>query len=168
MTEVLLVNDRKNNNYGKEIFSVLSKKVSCIYISEKELLKSGKYPQILLVEKYDFERISDKNYIVVIGECERSIDISKYQNAHTVIIGSDNLKKITFSGEFENQVIFCGMSVRDTVTLSGVIGESVTLSVNRNVLTLGGKNISEKDIIFENNGYENFSIMAAGTVLLLI
>lgn len=65
-------------------------------------------------------------------------------------------------------MIFCGMSVRDTVTLSGVIGESATLSVNREALTLDGKGVFEKDIIIENNGYDNFSIMAAGTVLLLI
>lgn len=92
MTEVFLIND-KNNNYGKEIFSILSKKVSCIYISEREFLKIGKYPQILLVEKNNFGEISDKNHIVIIGECEKNIDVSKYKNAHTVIIGSDNLKK---------------------------------------------------------------------------
>lgn len=168
MIEVLLLNDRKKNNYGKEIFSVLSEKLSGIYISDKEFIKKGKYPMILLAEKSEFKSIDNKNYIVIVGETDKSIDFNEFKNAHTVIMQSDISRNIISFDKTDFQVIFCGMSVRDTVTLSGVIGDSSTVSFNRTAVKLNGGEISENDIIICNKGYNDFSIMAAGAVLSLL
>ena len=165
MVEVLILNDKHKKNLGKEIFEILKTKTDCVLVSNREVLKSGKSPKILLVENNDFKKIDVKNYILVFGETDKNLDFSVFENANTIILNSENkmaLKKIkqTFS-----QIILCGMRFCDTVTLSGVIGENATVSFCRAAKTVFGEDVFENEIVLKNNNYDNFSLLATGAIL---
>ncbi len=165
MVEVLVLNDNHKKNLGKQIFEILKTKTDCILISGKKLQKSGKNAEILLFECEDFKKITAKNFILVCGETDKSIDFAVFKNANTVILNSENKRVLKQIKNPISQIILCGMRFCDTVSLSGVVGESVTVAFCRKAKTLGGQEVAENEIVLKNNNYDNFSLMASGAIL---
>ncbi len=165
MVEVLILNDRHKKNFGKEIFEILKTKTACMLVSGNRLLKSGENTKILLIENAEFKKITAENYILVCGETDNTFDFSMFKNANTIILNSENKSVLKRIKQNFSQIILCGMRFCDTVTLSGVMGESATVSFCRTAKTLGGEDVFENEIIFKNNNYDNLSLMASGAIL---
>lgn len=166
MVEVLIVND-ENNNLGYEIYSVLSEKNSCMLISGNSVLKNCEIPDVLLIENKNFSNIELCDYILILGTTGLKLKNSYFNNAHTVVVSSDNQKGLRIAKELDSQILICGMSVRDTVTVTSVVGESVTVSINRSLKNLNNAIVEESEAVFPNKGVRNFSLMCAGIIGML-
>lgn len=164
LVEVLVFN-QKGNKFGANIFKLISKKVSCIYVSEKTIKKRGKYPKILLIESEKFKNIQTKDFIVVLGKITGFENIDWLNNAHSIIVDKNNKENLELVKDLNSQVLVCGMSVRDTVTVTSNTLDNATVSLNRNIKGIYST-IEEREILLDKNE-NNFELMAAGTILML-
>lgn len=167
MIEVLLVNDKSENNMGEEIYSCVSKNKASALISGGKVLKSSINPQILFIERDNFEEINSEKFVVVLGRVSGHTNIKALNSAHTVIVSADNKKGLALAKDFCNsQILVCGMSVRDTVTISSNTMENATVSINRSVKGFHST-VSECEISLPKID-DNYSLMVAGTLMMIL
>ncbi len=161
LVEVLVLNE-KGCSFGIDIFKLISNKVSCLYVSEKVIKKIGVNPKIVIIESESFKKIDTKRYIVVFGKSKGYFNKKLLNNAHSVIVDDRSCIK---SKNINTQILVCGMSMDDTITVSSNTLENATVSINKSIKGLFSK-IEQEEISLPKNK-NNYELMAAGAILML-
>lgn len=161
LVEVLVLNE-KGSSFGIDIFKLIANKVSCLYVSEKNIKKIGENPKIIIIESENFKKIDTKKYIVVFGKLKRCFNKKILNNAHSIIVDDANYIK---NKNIKTQVLVCGMSMNDTITVSSNTLENATVSINKSVKGLFSQ-VDQEEISLPKNK-NNYEMMAAGAILML-
>ncbi len=162
-----VVLDDRQNELAKEIFEIVSKKISCVYFGETQIEQSGDNPKITIVQNSDLSKINLKRYILFLGR-EGLAPICDVSGAHTVVLKSDEPLLAKTLKTFCGQILTCGMGDRDTVTINSNINKNKIVGLNRRIKTLRNQVLEETEIGFDSNNYSDFAVMCAATLLFMI
>ena len=161
---VILFSDRKNKT-EKEIIEIL-KNYGADYISDKKIHKGN--GKITIISEYKITDLNiEKGIAVYIDETQRFIG----QKFPMGIIGicedcnKEALKNFSYN---KIPVITCGMSAKNTITLSSINSDTLLATLQRNITVINGNEIYPEEFkIKTKKNYLPFSVMASIAILLL-
>ena len=161
---VLIFSDRKSAE-EKEIISIL-KGFDITYISDK-FIKSGKKGLTILNIHKIVELNIDKGIAVMIGDTSR-FSSQKFPKGIIGICDCYNKNSLEIFAKHPMEVITCGMGRKNTVTFSSINQDTALLTFQRNITDFSGRTIEPAEYRLKlKTKYNNFSVMASFTILLL-
>lgn len=102
-------------------------------VNISELLSGEVFPRCEVVRAQHITEISARQSVVVAGE---GAQLPEGLDVHAVIVDADaDIDLYALRG---NAVITCGISGRNTVSVTSRTSDSITVSLNRAIHTLGG------------------------------
>lgn len=169
--EIILLGDRSDSRIAQSIIKSLSGGFKTVYCAADSLFISGQSTSGRTVRLYEcgsvFASIPSDALIIA----KKSADLKSVNfrelNPSAVIISSENenhIKQLQSSGA---AAITCGLSQKDTVTLSSSEGESYIVSLQRG-FKIGGRTVEPQEVSLCSNGKSCYSILAAGAAVILI
>ncbi len=167
MVYAVVLNDESQTDLGKEIFQIVSQKISCVYFGETEIDRKGDNPKITIVQKSEFSKIRLKRYVLFLGR-HSSKQICNISSAHTAVLKSDDICSGEFLKNFNGQILACGMGDRDTITINSNTNQGKIVGLNRRIKTLKNSVLEETEIRFDSSGYSDFGVMCAASLLFMI
>ena len=124
--------------------------------------------EIVLCGCREIEKIKSRNCILLLEEsfCARN-RIGELQGC-TAIVSSENECGVKLLAERGIQTVTCGLSRKDTVTISSITGERVMVSVQRELQTCSGKTVQPVEIpVVLHEIKDRYIIMSCTAAMLL-
>lgn len=161
---VILFSDRKSKT-EREIIKILCG-YGANYISDKAVTGNG--GSFTIVSEYKKTDICLKNGIVVFTEETDRFRGQKFPIGTVGICEDRNKKALQLFHDSLIPVISCGMSAKNTVTLSSLNSNSLLASLQRTVTDCRGNSLYPEEFKIKlTDSYTPFAVMASAAVLLL-
>jgi len=124
--------------------------------------------ELVLCECGKIERINSKNCILLLKESFCPKNIIGSLHGCTAIVSSENEYGVKFLAEQGIQTVTCGLSGKDTVTISSFTGERVMVSLQRELRSCSGKMLQPVEISVELGSIrDRYTIMSGIAAKLL-
>ncbi len=169
--DIILLGDRSDSRIAQSIIKSLNGEFKTVYCQAESLFISKQLTNKRTVRLYECESVLADSLSGAVIIAKKTADLksiaSQRINPSAVIVSSENerhIKQLQSSGA---AVITCGMSQKDTVTLSSSEGESYIVSLQRG-FKIGGKTIEPQEVSLCANEKSSYSILAAGAAVILI
>lgn len=161
---VILFSNRKNRT-EKEIIDILTG-AGATYISDRAVF-SGK-SNITIISEYKKTDIKiNKGVAIITDDTERFKD-QKFSKEIIGICEDCNKKALSVFSKSPIAVISCGMSPKNTITLSSRSENTLLLSLQRTITDIFGNTIEPAEFLIRiKNNYSEFPIMASIAVMLI-
>ena len=162
---VILFSGRKST-VEKEIIEILSG-YGADYISDKAVSSVG--GQFTVISEYKKTDIKLKSGIAVFIDDTDRFNNQTFPKGITGICEDGNFTALKVFKESGTPVITCGMSAKNTVTLSSFGDSSLLASLQRTLTDFKGNEIDPAEFKIKlTKRFSPFSVMASAAVLLLI
>ena len=162
---VILFSGRKST-VEKEIIEILSG-YGADYISDKAVSSVG--GQFTVISEYKKTDIKLKSGIAVFIDDTDRFNNQIFPDGIIGICEDNNTAALKAFKDSETPVISCGMSAKNTVTLSSFGDTSLLASLQRTVTDFTGKDIEPAEFKIKlTKRYSPFAVMASAAVLLII
>lgn len=154
------------------IASILSHKIGSKYnmmqIYEDTFEQTGDISDYLVIDSKHIHQVQAQRSIVIFKDnFKLSHKICIHKDA-VVVVNADNRRIIDMISEYDIQVATCGLSAKNTFTLSSNQEDSVVVALQHSIRTLNGKMIDPMEIPVKNtNKLDNFTILATVATLIL-
>ncbi len=150
----------------KEIIEILSG-YGANYISDKAV--SSAEGRFTVISEYKKTDIKLKSGIAVFIDDTDRFDNQIFPDGITGVCEDSNLKALSIFKSCGTPVISCGMSGKNTVTLSSLGSTSLLASLQRTVTDLCGNEVDPAEFKIKlTKQYSPFAVMASAAVLLLV
>ncbi len=138
MVNLILYGDIKDKSITSKLCRVLSGYGGVLYFSDSKAVKYGDISEVRfnIYECDNLREISIENSIFIFKSKQTSNRKIKLCDNIIVITEPHNHAAITAISENQNPCITCGMSSNDTVTISSISDNSVTISIQRSIKDL--------------------------------
>lgn len=161
---VILFSDRKSKT-EKEIIEILTNS-GATYISDKAVVSGEK--AITIISEYKKSDIRLKKGIAILLDSSNRFVEQKFTKEIIGICEDTNETALSIFSKNPVAVISCGMSNKNTVTISSKTGNSVLITLQRAINSIYGETIEPAEYKIKlRKKYNEFSVMASVTVLLL-
>lgn len=151
------------------LYRTLSRFCEVLCITGREILLPDMLPDILLGEAaYPLE--SERETVYVLGARPPQAEWEDFTPGPraVAVIHSHNAEGLAFAARHQLKTLTCGLSSRDTLTLSSMAGESAGICLQREIATLGGGRVEPADFFVRLRGQtERFELLTLAAVLLL-
>lgn len=166
---IVLYGDRDDGALGKAIFRVLKRVGGALRLSAGRAEGTADpAPRYLIAEYETPPRLNVERGVFVFKDkvsCPAPIALPAGFTAVAHSASASSLDLLRHTG---CPAVVCGMSARDTVTLSGLQKPSAAVSVQRQIVDLQGGVIEAQEIpVHLSSPLEGYALLAACAVLLL-
>ena len=166
---ILLYGDRDDSALGRALFRALKQHGGALRLSaERSEGTTTPAPQYLITEYETPPRIKVERGVFVFKDkvsCPMPVEIPK---GFVAVAHSASAASLALLRHTSCPAVVCGMSSRDTVTLSGLQEPSAAVSVQRQIVDLQGGVIEAREIpVGLSAPLEGYPLLAACAVLLL-
>ena len=148
---------------------VLSKTLSGVWVnghSVKSFDRPGKSPG-LLIELDEPESLSVEKAILIF-DSGAALDSLSLKGQFVAVTASENAEAIKLLKKKKIPAITCGMSSKDTVSLSSRGEGSACVCIQREIEALSGQRVEPREVAVKYEGeLSEYSIMAATVTLML-
>lgn len=161
---VILFSDRKST-VEKEIITILTNHGGN-YISDKAILGSNGF--FTVVSEYKKTDLKINRGIAVFCDNTERFEKQTFPQGIIGICEDSNQNALSLFAKSKIPVISCGMSAKNTVTLSSLNNGYLLTALQRTLTDNCGKDIEPAEFKIKlNSAYNPFSVMASAAVLLL-
>lgn len=170
MTTIILFGSKSDTSVGEVLFRALSKCGGVQQLFGKKLYKEPQncIPKFLVYELDYTPKIEIEKGIFIFKNKIDSYDKISIPNNFFPIVGSDNAFALSHLMKKSTPALCCGMSPRDTLSISSHDFSSAVVSLQRAISSLDEKTIEPHDVtITLTQPAEKYPLLAAIGVLLL-
>lgn len=161
---VILLSDRKSKE-EKEIIEILTD-FGASYISDKAIFSGNQ--ELTIISEYKKTELKIKKGVAVFLDKTNRFDKQEFPIGIIGICEDCNGKAIQIFSNSKIPVISCGMSSKNTVTISSINKESLIVSLQRAVIDINGNLIEPEEFkINLKKEYSPFSVMSSIAVMIL-
>lgn len=164
---IILAGGENDYAMGGVLYERLRKHAEVLYIRGGMIHHSKNGRQSFII--YELPEHSDisglASGIVIIKENAKHI--GNLPQKLPIIVGSDNYAALKCIPCGCKSIITCGMSVRDTLSLSANVGGRASVSLQRRIRNIYGRWISECELPLKCDGMTDYQILALTAVLLI-
>ena len=124
---------------------------------------------IMISEGYSPAAYKGKSpHAAVVSTCDESV-MEAIKNTEIIIVPSDNMELLRLL-RGKNQVITCGLKNTDTVTVSSISEDCITIAVMREMISVSGHTVCPREIPLKGRFVKECDIFTAmaGCVIPLI
>lgn len=169
MTKVLVLGDRSEKIFTDKLCRILSGFGGVLGFYNDCVIESAENNEFLLFECEYIERIDRANVILVFKSKQHCRRLRLKLSEHAIsIVGEENERALQMLNGSTAPVLTCGMSSKDTLTLSSVSENNAVVSLQREIRDFNGNIIEPCEIqIIHDEPFSKFELLAACAVLLL-
>lgn len=170
VTTIILFGSKNETAIGEVLFRALSKYGGVQQLFGKKLYKAPQdcVPKFLVYELDYTPKIEINKGIFIFKNKLDMLDKVTIPNNFISIVGSDNTVALSHLMKKANPALCCGMSPRDTLSISSHDFGSAVISLQRAISSLDGKIVEPHDVtITLTQSVEQYPLLAAIGVLLL-
>lgn len=161
----VLVYGEDTDSTGVQLYEALSAVFRITYISGTRFYDCGGTPELLLVESNRKFQCNFEDGIVLFKRMSAPVEIDR---CFCAIAASDNIQALQALKNTDCRVITCGMSIRDTLTLSSAGEQSAAVSLQRGIHTLSGAVEESREVLLRlRRARPPYTVLAAAALLLL-
>lgn len=166
---IVLYGDRDDGALGKALFRALGQQDIALHLSSGRAEGTLTPPPRYLITEYETPpRLNVGRGIFVFKDkvsCPMPVKVPK---GFIAVAHSASAESLTLLQQAGCPAVVCGMSSRDTVTLSGLQEPSAAVSLQRKIVDLQGNAIEAQEIPVKlSSPLEGYPLLAACAVLLL-
>lgn len=165
MTDIFVTGDKKDTEMERLIKNRLSRNYAITYINRESFTKSGEGYNLIVLDS-DNPVISVNNSILLMKE--NGIVPQTLPKDITAIINTDNKSQLEAIQKHGIRVVTCGTSSTATISFSSETEDILTVSLNRGITALSGKNIEPLEIPVEKEIYNRYPLMSFAALRLLL
>lgn len=153
----------------RSLYRTLSRFCEVLCITGREILLPDMAPDILLAEAArPLECEGEAVYVIGARPPQECWENFSPAPRAVAVIHSHNTEGLAFAARHHLRTLTCGLSSRDTLTLSSMTGESAGICLQREIATFGGGRMEPADIPVRLRGpAERFELLTLAAVLLL-
>ena len=168
MIPIILAGGDNDVAMGGILYEHLKKRGEALYIADGVIRHGKKGRQSFLI--YELPCRSDiselSRGIIIIKE--RAEKIGLLPQSLPIIVGSDNYAALKIIPRGCKSIITCGMSARDTFSLSANVGGRASVSLQRRIRNIYGRWTGECELPLKNcEGLTDYQILALTAVRLI-
>ena len=164
MIKVLVYGDDTDST-GLQLYEALSAVFRITYISGTRFYDCGKTPELLLVETDRKLQCNFQDGIILFKRMSVPVEVDR---CFCAIAASDNIQALQALKNANCRVITCGMSIRDTLTLSSAGERATAVSLQRGIHTLSGVVEESRELLLRlRRARPPYTVLAAAALLLL-
>ncbi|MCL1866347.1 MAG: hypothetical protein FWF82_02940 [Oscillospiraceae bacterium] len=128
--------------------SQLTKSYRVTYVKGKSLVQAGSGYEIVITDTPELKSLYVPECIVVMKNAAKVPDIPLPEKS-IIIANSENLEQLTALKNAGRGVITCGSNEKDTLCYSSLTGDSIVISLNRQITAFSGRKIQPLEIPFK-------------------
>lgn len=150
------------------LYHVLSRCNEVLWVNEKEICLPDIAPDVLLVSS-PVPLECDGDVIYVLGALKEVPDENFAVGQRAVaVVNSQNAQGLSFAAQHHLKTLTCGLSNKDTLTLSSLREDSAVICLQREIKTLGGGHMEPAEIpVRLRSPIERGDLLSLAAVLLL-
>ncbi len=155
----------------KEISDILKKYFcrhgGCTYVSADQVYMSGDAAN-LIVESGRLSQIDAQKGIIIFKNDITDFTFPSIPPGFTAVLSCENTAALNFLRENKIVAATCGLSATDTFSLSSLEEDTATVSLQRELRTLGGEINEPQDVVIKNTmGLSGFTAMCLCAAVLI-
>lgn len=169
MVRILLCGDKTDKRFTKRLCRVLKEYGGVLYVSENKIFETHVKTDFLICD-YEFLDFSNISGALLIFKPDlKNAKGRIYLHSDTVcIVGGENETALQLIKGSRTLALTCGMSLKDTVTLSSVAETGAVVSVQRELVCLGGEAVGPCEVkVTFTSRYTDYETMVICAVLLI-
>jgi hypothetical protein len=145
MTIVSIIGKSTDKTLEEIILSQLSKTYRVTYIKNKSLVQTGHGYEIAITDFSELKSLYLPECIVIMKSGAIVPEIPLPEKS-IIIANSECLEQLTALKKTNLNVITCGANEKDTLSYSSLTGDSIVISLNREVTAFSGRKIQPLEI----------------------
>ena len=147
MTVINIIGNPTDKALEELILTRLSQSYRVTYIKNKSLVQTGSGYDIVIADAAELKSLYIPECIVVMKNDGPVPDIPLPEKS-IIIVNAENTRQLIELQKTHHDVIVCGAGERDTVSCSsyGPDGDSVVISLNREITAFSGRKIEPLEI----------------------
>ncbi|MCI8441556.1 MAG: hypothetical protein HFG27_03375 [Provencibacterium sp.] len=151
------------------LYKTLSRFCEVLCVTGRDILPADMAPDILLIEAArPLECEGEAVYVIGARSPQQSWEDFSPAARAVAVIHSHNAEGLAFAARHQLKTLTCGLSSRDTLTLSSMTGEGAAICLQREIATFGGGRMEPADIpVCLRGPAERFELLTLAAVLLL-
>ena len=168
MVNVIIAAKKKDDVFWREISSMLEKNFHAITVHERKLKANCTAPELIVTDIDSFCSIQSQDTIIIFKDPVK-MDIEDSGGRMTVaVVDSQNIKLGPIVASTGIPAITCGLSARDTITLSSIRTDSAVIDLQRSVTCFDNSIVEPQDIpVNLEKPVDSFALMAVASVCIL-
>lgn len=168
MVPVILYGDDNDMETAKLIARCLSKYAGVLHINSRCINYIGKNAKFLLLECQNPVTLNFKKGIIILKNKTKRIKSINIPDGFQVVTESDNKSALKLLKKVDHPIITCGMSVRDTLSVSSCKEDTVSISLQRNITLLSGEILECCEVPFKLSvKSDDYAKLAVAAILML-
>lgn len=165
MTDIFVTGNSEDTEMEKLIKNRLARNYTVTYINHDSFTESGKGYNLIVMDSRS-PLINARGGVLLMKE---DGDVPKELPADiTAIINADNKTQLESAMQQGIRTITCGLGTTATISFSSETEEKLTVSLNRGITALSGKNIEPLEIPIEKEQFGKYSLMSFAALRLLL
>lgn len=168
MIKIVILGEADDTRIASILSQKIQSKYDMIQIYENVFEQTGDVCDYLVIDSKHIHNIQAKSSIVIFKDNFNANQKICIHKDAIVVVNADNKRIIDLISEYDIQVATCGLSAKNTFTLSSNQEDSVVVALQYSICTLNGKIIDPIEIPVKNtHKLDHFTILASVATLIL-
>lgn len=169
MTKVLLLGDRKDKKLAAFLLKYLSKFFHVCFYHDSDLIEDfGKGRDLLVIQTNSVHRAFSENTIVVLLPSARMEFLSSATKSVLFVVRSTMGEQLKYLAQKDLSAITCGLSGKDTITVSSHFENRMTIALQRELKTVEKTVVEPLELPFQlSEKVDWYHVMTLAALLLL-
>lgn len=160
----IVISDCHNKSIGQKLFELISRFSSIAFVGERIIVP--KSPEFLLIDASVVSKIEASDIILIMSGGR--LPNVRYNQIHCAVSGGDDVRALSALQKVKLPLVTCGMSPRDTLSLSARNEQSFSFSLQREVVTVFDEKIEPCELIVKNTADFPLQTVAFFTAIMLL
>lgn len=168
MLSIIISARKKDKPFWMSFDMLLDKNFSAIRAYGQRLKSDCSNPEMIITDTDGFDTIQSDNTIIIFKDMV-DINIEPVKGHRAVaVLDSCNEKLIPLVASTGLPAVTCGLSARDTITLSSIGSESAVIDLQRSINCFNGSIAEPQEIpVYLGASVDSFALMAAASIYIL-
>jgi len=168
LTCVLIAAQREEKAFWEDTRRVLCENYSTLIVQNQSLFTPATPPELIVCDAAAFESVAAENTIILFRNTVKIPAKILSSTGCVAVVDSQDDALMQFVSGTRLPAITCGLSPRDTITLSSIDTDSAVINLQRSVTCFDGSAPEPQEFpVRLNTPIDNFSLMAVACVFIL-
>lgn len=168
LISVLVAASNQDKKFWNAFLNILSRNFSSIHCIGRTIDARCDNAQLVIADTKSFDLVYSDMSIVIYKDAMPMPVQLETQKQSLAVVDSCNKELLQLVSGTNLPAITCGLSPKDTITLSSINDDSAVIDVQRSIICFDGSVVEPQEIpVTLNSPIDNFTLMAAATIFIV-
>lgn len=168
MISVVIAANNQDKKFYNALQNILNRSFGTIHCLGRCLDARVGCAELILTDTWSFDLIFSETAIIIVKDGESLTTGFETNRQAIAVVDSCNKDVMRLVGETKLPAITCGLSARDTITLSSISEDSAVINIQRSISCFDGTVIEPQEIpVTLCSSIDSFALMCAAAIFIL-